>query len=201
MLYEKCSEVSEEFWEDLRQQKPEAVLRRTGAEFQDGLYRLPFFERALSIDPARRTVQEAGAPAGDPGFRACLTALMYLLHIDTAGLGPPLSPMDLPGGATYFRGHHGLPHAPLEARFGRDIPAFLAAGRKLKAETSPAGDAALAFQVFPGIIVEVILWQADDEFPAQVSFTLPAHLDRFWFLDAIWGLLNLVAQELLKAAI
>jgi hypothetical protein len=57
----------------------------------------------------------------------------------------------------------------------------------------------LALRVFPGLTVEVILWRADDEFPAQVSFTLPAHLDRFWFLDAVWGLLNLVTQELLKA--
>jgi hypothetical protein len=52
----------------------------------------------------------------------------------------------------------------------------------------------------PGLAVEVILWQADDEFRAQVSFTLPAHLDRFWLLDAVWGLLNLVTQELLQAA-
>jgi hypothetical protein len=43
-------------------------------------------------------------------------------------------------------------------------------------------------------VVEVILWQADDEFPAQVSVTLPAQLDRFWFLEAVWGLLNLVTQ-------
>lgn len=49
-------------------------------------------------------------------------------------------------------------------------------------------------------MVEVILWQADNEFPAQVSFTLTAHLDRFWFLEAVWGLLNLVTQELLHAA-
>ncbi len=41
--------------------------------------------------------------------------------------------------------------------------------------------------------------QADDEFPA-VAFTLPAHLDRFWRLDAVYGLLNLVTQELLQAA-
>jgi hypothetical protein len=108
--------------------------------------------------------------------------------------------MALSGGATFFRGHHLLPQAPLEARFGQDIPAFLRAGRRLQAEAHPAGDAALAFLVFPGLMVEVILWQADEEFPAQVSFTLPAHLDRFWNLDAVWGLLNLVTQELLQAA-
>ena len=95
---------------------------------------------------------------------------------------------------------NGLPDAPLAARFGQDLAGFMAAGRKLRAETRPAGDAALALRVFPGLTVEVILWRADEEFPAQVSFTLPAHLDRFWFLDAVWGLLNLVTQELIKAA-
>ena len=62
------------------------------------------------------------------------------------------------------------------------------------------GDAAVGLEVFPGLVVEVILWLADDEFPAQVSFTVPAHLDRFWSLDAVWGLLNLLTQELLLAA-
>jgi hypothetical protein len=33
-----------------------------------------------------------------------------------------------------------------------------------------------------------------------VPFTVPAHLDRFWSLDAAWGLLNPAAQELLRAA-
>ncbi len=93
-----------------------------------------------------------------------------------------------------------MPHAPLEERFGRDVAGFLAAGRRLKAEIKSAGDAALELQVFPGLAVQVILWRADDEFPAQVSYALPAHLDRFWFLDAVWGLLNLVGQELLRAA-
>jgi len=89
---------------------------------------------------------------------------------------------------------------PLEERFGRDGAGFLTAGKKLHGEFRPACDAAVARQVFPGLVVEVILWQADDEFPAQGSFTLPAHMDRFWFLDAVWGLLNLVTQELLHAA-
>ncbi|MGA7562043.1 MAG: DUF3786 domain-containing protein [Desulfobaccales bacterium] len=135
----------------------------------------------------------------DPGFRACLLALTYLLHLVPSGLGPLIGPLELPGGATFFRGHHVLPNAPLEARFGLDLAGFLAAGRKLGAEIQPAGDAALALRVFPGLPVAVILWQADEEFPARVSFTLPAHLDRFWFLDAVWSMLSLVAQELLKA--
>lgn len=172
---------------------------RTGVVFREGEDQLPFLDRELRIDPARRQVRVLPGMEEDPGFRACLLALTYLLHLVPSGLGPPIGPLELPGGATFFRGHHMLPNAPLEARFGRDLAGFLAAGRKLGAEVQPAGDSALALRVFPGLPVAVILWQADEEFPAQVSFTLPAHLDRFWFLDAVWSLLSLVAQALLKA--
>ena len=199
MAYEKCTDVSEEIWHDLRERDPAEITGRTGVEFREGVYRLPFLDRELQIDPARGEIRMSAAPQGDPGFRACLSALTYLLHLDPRGLGPCISPLQLPGGATFFRGHHSLPNEPLEARFGQDLAGFLAAGQRLQAETRPAGDAALALRVFPGLTVEVILWRGDDEFPAQVSFTLPAHLDRFWFLDAVWGMLNLVTQELLKA--
>ncbi len=199
MAYEKCNDVSREIWNDLRERDPAEVSDRTGVVFRDGVYHLPFLDRELLVAPAEQEIRLAQAPAGEPGFRACLSALTYLLHLDPQALGPCLSPLELPGGATFFRGHHGLPNAPLEARFGQDLAGFLTAGQKLKAETRPAGDAALALRVFPGLTVEVILWRGDDEFPAQVSFTVPAHLDRFWFLDAVWGLLNLVTQELLWA--
>ena len=191
--------MSQEIWKELEERSPEEVTARTGVIFEDGRYRLPFLDRELRIDPIRRQIRLFPPAPGDPGFRACLTALTYLLHLDPKGLGPCISPLELPGGATFFRGHHGLPNAPLEARFGQDLAGFLASGQKLKAETRPSGDAALAVRVFPGLTVEVILWRGDDEFPAQVSFTVPAHLDRFWFLDAVWGLLNLVTQELLRA--
>ena len=88
----------------------------------------------------------------------------------------------------------------MEDRFGHDLPIFLKAGELLGAKHETAGDAALNFQVFPGLTVEVILWLADEEFPAQVSFQVPNSLERVWHLDAVVGLLQLLTQELLAAA-
>jgi hypothetical protein len=200
MAYEKCGDVSEEIWKDFEAGESREIAGRTGALYEGEVYHLPFLDRTLLLFPVRRQVQVAGAPGAEPGFRLCLTALLYLLHLNPAALGPGISPQELPGGATFFRGHHGLPGGLLAERFGRDAPGFMAAGKKLSGETRPDGDAAVALEVFPGLVVEVILWLADDEFPAQVSFTVLAHLDRFWSLDAVWGLLNLVTQELLLAA-
>jgi hypothetical protein len=202
MLYEKCAEVSEEFWRELRQADPETVTRRTGAIFSDNCYRLSFLNRELRVDVAAQQIVVSGAEDVEPGFRLCLTALLYLLKVDTAALGQLVSPLSLTGGTTFFQqsGPHALPNKPLEERFGSDPAGFLAAGQRLGAEIRPAGDGALALRVFPGLSVEVILWQADEEFPAQVSFAVPANLERFWHLDAVLGLLEVVAQELLQAA-
>jgi hypothetical protein len=199
MGYEKCSDVNQEIWNDLADRDPQEIVARCGARYEGGAYQLAFLDRTLVVEPGRRQVQVAETPLAEPGFRLCLTALLYLVKIDPGLLGPGISPLELPGGATFFRGHHGIPNGLLEERFGQDLAGFVAAGKKLHGEVRSAGDASIALQVFPGLVVEVVLWQADEEFPAQVSFTLPAHLDKFWFLDAVWGLLNLITQELLKA--
>jgi len=200
MPYERCEEVSQAFWEELQQADPQELCRRTGARCVSDGFLLPFLNRELRIFPRERRLVDPARPGADPGFRLCLVTLMYLLKLDPGALGPVISPLELAGGATFFRGQHGLPHAPLESRFGADPEALLAAGRRLGGEPRPAGDAALAFQVFPGLWVEVILWRGDEEFPPQASFAVPAHLDRFWHLDAVWGLLNLLVHELLAAA-
>lgn len=201
MLYEKCSEVSADYWQELRQADPADIRRRTGIALQDSVLRLPFLNQELTLDLKEERLWITGAAEREPGFRVCMTALLYLLKVDTSVLGASVSPMELPGAPTFFqaRGPHALPAAPLEEKFGSHLPAFLGAGRRLGAEERDAGDAALALQVFPGLTVEVILWEADEEFPAQVSFTVPANLDRFWYLDAVLGLLQLVARELLAA--
>ena len=198
MLYEKCSEVSSEFWQELKQADPAVIGRRTGITFEKATFHLPFLNRELCFDLDRERIRVSGAQEPEPDFRTCMTAILYLLRVDPSVLGAPVSPMELTGASTFFqaRGPHALPTAPLEQKFGSHPAAFLAAGQRLGATRREAGDAALALQVFPGLTVEVILWEADEEFPAQASFTVPANLDRFFPLDAVLGLLQLIAQEL-----
>jgi hypothetical protein len=203
MLYETCEEVNAQFWQELAQLPPADVTRRTGAAFSAGAYRLPFLGRVLTIHPETHTLETAGAGSREPDFRLCLTTLLYLARVDPALLGPLVSPLELTGGPGFFtaRGPHAIPRVPLEERFGHDLPGFLRAGELLGAQPTAAGDAALALPLFPGLTVEVILWLADEEFPAQVTFQVPASLEKIWHLDAVLALLQLVARELLAASV
>jgi hypothetical protein len=202
VLYESCEEVSREFWLELSKFLPTDVTRRTGAVFNGRVYRLPHLNRTLNINLELHTIEVEGPGLREPDFRLCLTALLFLSRVDPARLGPLVSPVELSGGATFFteRGPHALPHAPLEARFGHDLPGFLRAGEILGAQLRAAGDGALALQPFPGLAVEVILWLADEEFPAQVSFRVPGALERVWHLDAVLALLQFLSREFLAAA-
>lgn len=202
MPYEKCSDVSPEYWHDLQQADPEEVQRRTGLAREKGAWRLPFLNRELFVDPDQNRVWVSGAEDTEPNFRTCLTAVLYLLRVDPSALGTPVSPKELTGASTFIQAHgpHSLPTEPLERTFGANLPAFLEAGRRLGASEREDGDAALSLTVYPGLSVEVILWEADEEFPAQASFTVPAHLERFMHLDAVLGLLQLVVGELQAAS-
>jgi hypothetical protein len=202
MLYNRCAEVNHEFWRALAQADPEDIVRRTGIHRHGNVFRFPCFNQDAVVDVDRQQVFRAAAPDEEPGFRLCLITVLYLLNVDTAGLGPPVSPLELTGATTFFqsRGPHAIPSAPLEDRFAHDLAGFLEMGRRLGAEPRANGDGALAFPVYPGLSVEVILWVADDEFPAQVSFTVPSGLDRFWQLDAVLGLMGLVVKEILRTA-
>jgi hypothetical protein len=201
MLYNQCAAVSEEFWHELRQADPDDIARRTGIRRHQNVFRLPYFNQEAVVDLDQPRVFRAGTPDEEPGFRICLISLFYLLYIDTSRLGPSVSPLELTGATGFFqkRGPHAIPSAPIEERFSRDLTGFFQVGALLGAERRASGDGALAFQVFPNLPVEVILWEADEDFPAQVSFTVPSNLDRFWQLDAVLGLMGLVVKEMLRA--
>ena len=64
---------------------------------------LPYFNQEAVVDLDRQRVFRDGAPEEEPGFRLCLITVLYLLSVDTTGLGAPVGPMEL------SRGHHLFP--------------------------------------------------------------------------------------------
>jgi hypothetical protein len=201
ILYQKCRDVDESLWESLARANPVEVERRTGVEYVPGKYILPFLNRTLLVYPGQRQILGHEKSTEEPEFQLCLTALLFLLHVDARQLpSRQVSPKEYKGGVVFFQGPHALPTARLEESLGWQPELFLQVGRSLGGTEVSQGDAAVALKAYPNLKVEVILWVGDAEFPPQIILTTPAALERYWALDAIWAVLNVVTREFWRAA-
>jgi hypothetical protein len=201
VLYQKCRDVDGALWEALERANSVEIVQRAGASYQEGVYLLPFLNRVLEVHPSKRIVKVRGQSDSEQEFQLCLTTLLFLLHVDAAQLpSRQVSPKEYKGGVVFFQGPHALPTARLEERFGYQRGLFLTVGRSLGGVEGGQGDATVVLTAYPNLSIEVILWLGDEEFSPKVVLTTPAALERFWALDGIWALLNVVTREFWRAA-
>ncbi|MGB6010717.1 MAG: DUF3786 domain-containing protein, partial [Desulfobacterales bacterium] len=92
-----------------------------------------------------------------------------------------------------------LKTGPILKLFGRDLAGFKKASESLDGEFLDLADAAYKFSPLPKIPLYYLLWEGDDEFEPHLSILFDRSIERHLSADAIWGLVNLVSNELLMA--
>ena len=92
-----------------------------------------------------------------------------------------------------------MPVKKLEDSFGHDKESFSSAAHECGGEAVEGGDAAFQFLVFPRIPVRVILWLADEEFPARVSYLFDRTANVHLQLDALITVAKVIESELQRA--
>ncbi|HUT34758.1 MAG TPA: DUF3786 domain-containing protein [Planctomycetota bacterium] len=187
-------------WERLQGARPDEVVARGVVAFDAGrqAYLVPLCGTPLYLLPGERRAEGA---EGAVGYEAMLVCLQYLL---TAQEERPanewVDPKSLPYGDFFFRGPHPMPTAGLEKAFGERLDAFRKAAERLGGRAVAMGDAAYVFAALPRVPVVIVLWAADDEFPARAKFLLDRHAHRQLPLDALWVLCRVLAKRLVAPA-
>lgn len=74
---------------------------------------------------------------------------------------------ELPGGSIYNQPFSNRAIRPMVEHFGEQPERLLEAAQKIGGKPVKLGDAAVTLNVFPKIPVTLVLWQADEEFPAS----------------------------------
>jgi hypothetical protein len=197
----------EQLWQRLTEETPAQTCGRTGMDYdpERGWFIMPVLDWTLAIAPAEQQImaieRESCQLQDPPHFALQVAAATYLLAVDDQ---PPalewVSPLELPAGETFFRGPHGVPTDGLEDTFGRSVERFRRAAEALGGAPLHYADAAFRFAVFPRFAVAVLLWAADDEFPARARFLVDGAIAREFPLDALLGLMGLVADRLVCLA-
>jgi hypothetical protein len=182
-------------WEVLAQSDPLTVCDRARVSFDrtSGLYRVTSFGKEFSLGPSARTIESLS-----PGGEIILQRLAYFFRLslltylnvakDIPLSGRLVRPSNLAGAATFFTGSHVLPLDNIAARYGRDTEGFIRKGREFGGGTLDHADASLRLFAFPRIPVELLLWAADDEFPARADLLLDSSCELQLPLDIIWSI-------------
>ena len=163
-----------------------------------GAIGLTFLGRPLVVTfpDGRVTFPDAGAEA--PQWLAILT-LHYLNGAGGAALTGELVPFrDLPGGRVYDANFEKRVRARLVRRYARQPALLVEAGRRLGGEAVDMGDAAVRLLAFPRVPLWVVLWAADEEFPAQANVLFDASIGSYLCTEDVVVLCEQVVSEMVN---
>jgi hypothetical protein len=165
---------------------------------------VPFFARPHLVTHPGGDVSAGGAPAH---VAVSILLLHYLLRADGA---PPsgewLAFRELPDGMFYAATFAQRAETPLAQAFGAGSGSGDGLSRLRVAAVAAGGlpldlaDAAFAFQALPRLALAALVWDDDDEFPAQASVVFDAAAGHYLPAEDLAGLGELLARRLISGA-
>jgi hypothetical protein len=172
-------------------------------EAQDGRagrFLVPFFGTTYEVSWPAGEVRRA-----DDGNKADIASRILLLHYLLTADGTAMADRwiafrNLPGGLGYDVAFQGRANLRLARAFGTERAAFEATARALKGESLSFGDAAFVFRMLPRLWLAVVLYLADDEFPANANVLFDASASHYLPTEDLAVLGGLLAGRLIRVA-
>lgn len=185
--------------------EPQRTAARAGVVYEpgetgEGHFQLPFFGTLHQVTWPRAEARRA-ADGGEADVATRLLLLHYLLTAD----GTPMADRwiafrNLPGGLGYDAAFQARANIRLSKAFGLDAAAFEAAALAMKGERLNFGDISFLFRALPRVWLAVVLYLADDEFPASANVLFDASASHYLPTEDLAVLGGLLAGRLLRAA-
>lgn len=161
--------------QELKGQSPFVVASKSGASYDDGVFRLRFFDRTFVVHHPEVRVEAADAK-GAPPDRLQVLFLHYLVSATGKEVADKwIGYRNLPGAYLFESKFSQGVVGPLIRAFGNDIEGFRQAGLSLGGTPmTRTGDAAFRFLALPRIPMGCILYLGDDEVPSSISILYDA---------------------------
>lgn len=194
--------MHEQFWEQLAGLPREETALRAGCRYlgERDCFVIPLLSTDYLVDPARRTIRAVQTPEDHPaGYLQQLCILAYL--VDAKDLPPSnrlVSVEKLDPGGFFFRGSHRLPVEKLAGVFGPDPQLLHKVGQALNAIPRTFGDVSMELCVLPRIPATLVIWAADEEFPARASIFFDRSVTAQLPLDVIFAIAALTIESILS---
>ncbi|EFK11297.1 conserved hypothetical protein [delta proteobacterium NaphS2] len=176
---------------DLLQMDPSDVCRRSLCSYhmERCCYTLPVWNEDFEVCPETSEVicLTDDTEKVDP-FLSLFIVHYLLTAKDIPITREWISVKDIPGGVGFFQGPHAIPTDLIEKQFVNRLDRFGHVCEKMGGMPLGMADKAYAFRIAPRIPVAVLLWEGDDEFPAESKLLFDRSISEHLALDIIFSL-------------
>jgi len=198
MNYSAAYEVA---LEKFRQATLKDIGEYSGYPLEDNRIKIVFLGQKMEVEHPSGRFYCDQAPNGEIPLPTQILVLHYLVNRSPAmQTGQLISYKELPGGSIYIEPFTKRAINPLVKFFGAQKEKFLEAAKALGGEPIALGDAGVTLQVFPKISVTLVIWEADDEFPASGNILFDTSASTFLATEDYAVLASQVVFTLKKLA-
>jgi len=181
-------------WALVAEEEPGRICKQADVQYDlvANKYIMNCFGQEILVDVANYTIA-SHSPLGEKLLHGLehffdLAVLWYLGKAkNILPSGRMISPASLSGGEIFQKGTHVLPLDEIAAKYGNDFAGFYKRGQELGGQQMEHGDASLRLFPFPRVPVTMILWGADEEFPARADMFFDATCEQHLPTDVIWS--------------
>lgn len=144
------------------------IARCSGYSIEGNSLNIDFLGGHYKVEYPSGNFEPVPASDGELPIFTQILILHYLANpTDTLDTGTLISYKELPGGSIYIEPFTQRSINPLVRSFGSNPDSLLEVATDLGGNSNGLGDVGVTLRVFPRIPVTLILWKADDEFPAS----------------------------------
>jgi len=183
-----------------RQSRDESAGRSGFSMPGDAILEAPFLGRTYHIEYPEFRFRDSQDPQAEVPLQEQVLILHYLQGCRPDLKNQWIAYREIPGAGFYFGAFAKRALEPLKKVFGGNAQGLLAAAAQLGGRSLDTGDAGFQFAALPYTPVQLIVWQGDDEFPAEANILFDATVgDYLSPEDAAW-LASLVVYRLIGLA-
>jgi len=188
--------------EKLSPESFEKIAQRSGFEPSDGpSLHIPFLDRTYLVSYPHFEFEDQADSQKEIPLQEQVLILHYLMAAETPDLsGQWVSYREIPGASFYFGAFVKRAVDPLKKVFGQNTSGFCQAAERLQARKIENGDAGFEFQMFPAVPLQLILWEGDNEFPAEANILFDKTIGRLLSPEDVAWLAGMVVYRLMALA-
>ena len=194
--------VPPQHWADLQAEDMKKLCERSLAvESPPNSLILSLLGREILVDRDEASIKSKKAGSWekvkDPLLE--LLILVYLLNAGSDSLQNELISVQELKTAHFFQGPHELRLGPVLTRYGSDAKGFREAAESLGGKPLELADVSYGIPALPKVPLYYLLWEGDEEFEPRISVLFDRSVEKHLAADAIFGIVNLVSEALVKA--